>query len=74
MPADQIRIFIIFLMNYPIGWFIYFCVQGPLFRHMFVITLGIIIQMYLYGWEITHVLFMGYGGYAMMNLLDREKS
>jgi ABC-type branched-subunit amino acid transport system permease subunit len=30
--------------------------------------------MYLYGWDILHVLFMGYGGYALMNLLDRDKS
>jgi hypothetical protein len=26
MPVDQIRMFVLFLMNYPIGWFIYFFV------------------------------------------------
>ena len=59
------------LINYPLGWFIYYLVPTGIIRHLFVISIGIVIQLYLYGWDILHVCFMGYGGYFLMIALPR---
>ena len=40
---DQIRIFLVFLLQYPIGWTMHFLVHGTVVRHLFTLTLGILI-------------------------------
>ena len=40
-PVDQIRIFVIFLFQYPNGWFMHYCVRGTFIRHLYNIVLGI---------------------------------
>lgn len=38
---DSVRIIMIFLMQYPLGWFMHFCVHGTYVRHLFNIILGL---------------------------------
>ena len=72
-PVDQIRIFIIFLLQYPNGWFMHYCLHGTLVRHLYCITVGVLIQLYLYGFGILHVVLMTAVAYAMMLFLPRHK-
>ena len=72
-PPDQVRIFLIFLLQYPNGWFMHYCVHGTTVRHIYNIVLGILIQMYLYGFGIFHVILMTVVAYAMMLLMPRHK-
>ena len=73
-PPDQIRIFLIFIVQYPIGWFMHYCVHGAVLRHLFTITIGVLMQMWLYGFAIGHVALMSGVAYAMMILMPRDKS
>jgi len=72
-PADQIRIFVVFLFMYPQGWIMHYFIHGTTVRHIFNIVLGIIIQMYVFGFEIFHVILMSAVAYAMMAFLPRHK-
>ena len=38
---DQIRIFLVFLLQYPIGWSMHYLVHGTVVRHLFTLILGI---------------------------------
>ena len=40
-PPDQIRIFVVFLFQYPMGWAMHFLVHGTMARHLYAIGLGI---------------------------------
>ena len=51
----------------------HFAVHGTIIRHLFTTTLGILMQIYLYGLAIGHVILMSLVAYAMMILLPREK-
>ena len=42
-PVDQIRIFIIFLFQFPNGWFMHYCLHGTMIRHLYSIVLGILL-------------------------------
>ena len=46
---DQLRIFVIFLLQYPNGWFMHYCLHGTALRHIYNIVLGLCIQCWLYG-------------------------
>lgn len=73
-PPDQIRIFNIFVVQYPIGWLMHYCVHGTVIRHLFTLTIGLLMQMYLFGFAIGHVFLMSLVAYAMMILMPRDKS
>ena len=72
-PPDQIRLFVIFLAQYPIGWFMHYAVHGTVVRHLFTMSLGILMQLYLYGFAIGHVVLMSTVAYALMIFLPRDK-
>lgn len=72
LPVDQIRIFVSFLISYPIGWFMHFCVRGTVTRHLYATILGIALQSYIYGWEVLDCLVMTAVAYALMILLPRN--
>jgi ABC-type thiamin/hydroxymethylpyrimidine transport system permease subunit len=74
LPHDQLRLFVIWLLQFPIGYFLHFCVHGALARHLMNTLLGVIGMSYFYGWDIKHVLFMGLGSYLLMALAPRDKS
>lgn len=58
---------------YPLGWFMYFCVRGRVLRHIFAISMGLLIQLYVYGWLIGHVFLISGVAYAIMNFFPRQK-
>ena len=72
-PPDQIRLFVTFLAQYPIGWFMHYAVHGTVMRHLFTMSLGILMQLYLYGFAIGHVVLMSTVAYAFMIFLPRDK-
>ena len=42
-PKDQVKIFLIFLLQYPNGWFIHYFLYGRVIRHLYVTVLGVLI-------------------------------
>ena len=68
-----IRLFLIFYACYPIGWFFHYFVHGRLVRHIFTITLGVLIQLYMFGLDILHVVLMAGVAYAMMVFMKRDE-
>ena len=73
-PPDQIRMFLIFVIQYPIGWVMHYAIYGTLFRHLFTMCIGIVMQLYLYGFAVGHVVLMTVVSYAMMIFMPRDKS
>ena len=71
-PQDQIRLCLIMFAGYPLGWFMYYFVHGTTARHLFNIVMGILIQLYLYGTGIIHVILMASVAYALMIFLPRK--
>ena len=72
LPVEQIRIFVSFLISYPIGWFMHFFVRGRLLRHLYALILGVALQSYIYGWEVLDCVWMAGGAYALMLALPRQ--
>jgi len=50
----------------------HYCVHGQIFRHFYAITLGILIQLYMFGSEIYHVFIMSAIVYMMMIFIPRK--
>jgi len=73
-PADECRLVVVFLFQYPLGWLIHYCIYGTIFRHWFVTIIGILIQLFVYGRGCYLMAFMAYGSYALMQILPNEKS
>lgn len=73
LPIDQIRIFLIFLIQYPIGWIMHFFIRGTTLRHLYATTIGIAFQLYCYRWDVKHVVLMSVVAYLMMAVLPRQK-
>ena len=70
---DYIRLYVVFILQYPLGWLMYYKVKGAQQRHAFVSIIGILIQLYMYGSEIMHNILLSYGAYALMLVVPREK-
>ena len=70
--AAFIRLFLIFFLQYPIGWVMHFCIHGTLARHIYTITIGVLIQLYMFGLDIVHVVLMSAVAYAMMKFMKRD--
>ena len=71
-PVDQTRLFVIFLVQFPVGWIMHFFIHGTLLRHLYTITIGIAFQVYLFGEGIKHVFLMITVAYILMNVLPRN--
>ena len=54
------------------GWFMHYCVYSTTLRHFYAITLGILIQLYMFGTSIIHVFIMSTIVFLMMNFLPRK--
>ena len=51
----------------------YYFVKGRIPRHLFASLLGILIQLYMYGFEILHNILLTYGAYIIMAAFPRQK-
>jgi len=49
LPNDQVRIIVVFMFQYFLGWFIHYAVHGTMLRHLFVTVVGALIMIWLYG-------------------------
>jgi hypothetical protein len=72
-PEDQIRIFLCLILLTPIGWVMNYCVYGTTLRHLFAISLGIFLQVYMYGHMIIHVFAMFAVTFVCLNFLPRDQ-
>ena len=72
IQSDFIRLYIVFLAQYPMGWIMHYFIHGTVARHLYAIVLGALIQLYMYGYEVSHVLLMSGVAYAMMLVLPRN--
>ena len=72
IQSDFIRLYVVFLIAYPLGWIMHYCVHGTVARHLYATILGVLIVLYMYGYEIFHVLLMSGVAYAMMIFLKRD--
>ena len=50
----------------------HYCVHGSTIRHLYAITLGVLIQLYMFGHGIVHVFILSSVAYLMMNVLPRK--
>lgn len=70
-PEDQVRLMVVFLLQYPLGWFMHFCLFGTKLRHWFNVVAGLTIQIYLFGWGVKHVFLMSGVTYLIMLMMPR---
>jgi hypothetical protein len=68
------RLFVVFLLQYLLGFFIHYFVHGTILRHLFVTVVGVLIMLWMFGYGVLQVCLMGYGGYAMMLVIPRNGS
>ena len=73
LPDDQIRLFLMWFVQFPIGWFLHFCVRGTNTRHAVNLTMGFLGMTYFYGWDVIHVVLMSSVSWLLMNFLPRDK-
>lgn len=52
----------------------HYCLHGKYVRHIYNIVLGLLIQLYLYGFQTMHVVVMSSVVYALMIFLPRKIS
>jgi hypothetical protein len=71
-PPEQLRLIIVFVLMYPIGWFIHYAVHGRVARHVFCTIVGIMWQLIMYRSAIIEICIMGYGAYFLMILLPKR--
>ena len=74
LPADQLRLFVIWILQFPVGYFLHFSIHGAFQRHCVNLLLGLLGMSYFYGADMMHVFFMGMGSYLIMAVLPRDKS
>ena len=73
-PEDQIRLFLVWFIQFPIGWFLHFCVRGKYMRHAVNLTLGILGMLYFFGLQVIHVVLMSGVSWLMLAFLPRTIS
>ena len=71
-PEDQIRLLLVWLSMFPVGWFLHFCVRGTKLRHAVNLIIGMLGMTYFFGSAIGHVLFMSAVSYLIMAFAPRD--
>ena len=74
LAEDQIRIIVCWLLMFPMGWFMHFCVRGRNFRHFVNVLFGTVGITYFFGWEVWQVYAMTFTTWMLMRFLPRDKS
>ena len=47
-------------------------IHGTFIRHVYTITIGVLIQLYMFGLDIMHVVLMTVVAYSMMKFMKRD--
>lgn len=71
-PDDHIRLLLCMIIQIPIGFFINMFLKDPLSRNMFNIVVGVVLQVYMYRWEVVHIFVLAYVTYAIMMIAPRD--
>jgi len=71
-PTDQMRLVLIFFLQYPLGWVQFYMVPNGTRKHLWNIIVGFIIQYYLFRSGVLHVILMTGVTWALMNFLPRN--
>ena len=69
--AEFIRLYALFLATFPLGLIMHYCIYGKTARHLFSIVMGILMQAYLYRYEVLHTAAITTGTILIINLVDR---
>ena len=69
---DYLRLYMIFIVTYFLGWGMYYFAHGTVVRHLYATILGILIQLYMYGNETLHTFILTYGAYILMGVIKRD--
>ena len=69
---DYLRLYMVFIVQYFFGWGMYYLTRGTLVRHLYATSIGILIQLYMYGYETLHTVILTYGAYILMGVLKRD--
>ena len=69
--AEFIRLYVLFLATFPLGVIMHYCVYGKTARHLFSMIMGILMQAYLYRYEVLHTAAITTGTILIINLVDR---
>ena len=69
--AEFIRLYVLFLATFPLGLIMHYCVYGKTARYLFSIVMGILMQAYLYRYEVLHTAAITTGTILIINLVDR---
>jgi len=72
-PEDQVRLFVMWFVQIPTGWFLHFCCRGSSIRHFVNTLLGIIGMTYFYGWAVLHVILMSSVTWLLMAYTPRNQ-
>lgn len=72
-PEDQIRLFLIWFIQFPIGWFFHFCVSNATMRHSLNILLGGFGMSYYFGVSVIHPFIMTSVSWLIMKVLPRDQ-
>ena len=72
LPDDQLRLFLVWLIQFPIGWFFHFLVRGKTLRHGLNIVMGFCGMTYFFGTQTIHVVLMSSISWLLMAFLPRK--
>ena len=73
LPEDQVRMLLVWIIQFFVGWFMHFCVRGTTLRHTFSFIMGFLGVTYFYGVQLIHVIMMSAVSWSMMAILPRDK-
>ena len=68
----MVKMYLLFVLKYPVGWIMHYVVQGTVARHLYTIFFGLLIQSWMFGSDMLHVALMSVGVYAMMKFMKRD--
>jgi len=72
-PEDQVRLFVMWFIQIPVGWLMHFYCRGSFTRHLVNTTLGFIGMTYFYGWCVLHVIAMFFVTWLLMAFTPRNQ-
>jgi len=72
-PEEQVRLFVMWFIQIPVGWFLHFYCRGSLIRHWVNTLLGFIGMTYFFGWAVLHVIFMSSVTWMLMAYAPRNQ-
>ena len=72
-PEDQCRLIFVMMLAQIAGLGLNYVVpRVPLYRYIYSITLGVLLQMFMFREAVWHIYLMAYVCYALMAFLPKE--